>query len=194
MHQKIKFTLTSGRELTPGRIQLFPADKVREIARLKAEAQEELSGVSAGLVPFGSAGWVMGGAFAIGLIESLITNSKAKKGIELVREAATKYELLKQTGVMFDVSAISGLEEPSPDQWTCTIKSEKVVEMDARTKFGKLELMERYNLSSLQIQGGQARFEVSDVFIHNGDAFVRIDIEGQLTAIRWESVENYCLL
>jgi hypothetical protein len=123
-------SLSSGRQCVVSRVMLFPELEFQQVLLLKAKAQEELGGFSTGLGFWGSPGWVIGGAAALGFVESLISNSKMKKGLEILKDAAVKHEQLKAKGTFFGVSEIDGVARPNPATWKATQASEFQIDLN----------------------------------------------------------------
>ena len=67
-------TLVSGERLVVREVLQYDENKVAEINSLKAQAGNELQGFTTGLGFWGSPGWVIGGALALGAVESMISN------------------------------------------------------------------------------------------------------------------------
>ena len=96
-----------------------------EIISLRAKAQEEMGGSSSRVGFFGDPEWVIGGAIAAGLVGALISNSKTKKGLEFLKEAALRHEKLKSMGKLIDISLIEGIDRPIPARWRGVKSTEK---------------------------------------------------------------------
>ncbi len=183
--------LASGRELTVTRVLLFPEPELQQVLLLKAKAQEELGGFSTGLGFWGSPGWVVGGAAALGFVESLISNSKMKKGLELLKEAAIKQEQLRAKGSFFDISAIEGISRPNPAAWRATQVTEFQIDLNPMGLIEKGQTIQRYDISRKQIANGIATLTGPVGFVHSEDEFVQIEVEDRPVAVRWSSVEHY---
>ena len=118
----------------------------------------------------GSPGWAIGGAMAIGLAESLISNSKMRKGMEIIK-IATKMQLrLKNLGVFFKISEIFGSHRASPLEWRA---SKPVVNHG-------------------ESRGGSE--STQPIYIYDNSDFLVIKTGGMELAIRWTFVESYELL
>ena len=81
-------SLVSGERLVVREVLLYDVNKVAEINSLKAQAGEKLQGFTTGLGFWGSPGWVIGGALALGAVEGIISNAKQKTGLQLLTLAA----------------------------------------------------------------------------------------------------------
>ena len=99
-------TLVSGERLVVREVLLYDVDKVAEINSLKAQASNELKGFSTGIGFWGSPDWVVGGALALGAVESMISNAKQKTGLRLLRLAAEKFNQLPNNSVFVSVDRI----------------------------------------------------------------------------------------
>jgi hypothetical protein len=121
--RKLLLELSSGKQLNVARLMLFPEPDIRQFMSLKAKAQQELGGFSTGIGFWGSPEWAIGGAAALGLIESLVSNAKAKQGLKTLSEAAQAQARMKTLGVFFDIHAIAGIWQPDPSAWRAAHES-----------------------------------------------------------------------
>jgi len=80
----LRIILASGDDFSIEQIKLFDANEVARIFALKQNAQSLLGGVSTGIGFWGSPGWVVGGALALGFLEGLLSQSAAKKGARML--------------------------------------------------------------------------------------------------------------
>lgn len=189
--QKIMLGLTSGKQLPVSRVLLFPEPEIQQVLLLRAKAQEELGGFSTGMGFWGSPGWVLGGATALSFVESLISNSKMKKGVELLKEATQKQERLKTKGTFFDVGMIEGLSRPIPATWRATKVAEFQIDLNRMGLIEKGQIIQRYGISGKQIENGIATASGSIGFVHNEDEFVWVEVDRHPIAVRWSSVEFF---
>ena len=111
-------TLVSGERLVVGEVLLYDVNKVAEINSLKAQAGDELQGFTTGLGFWGSPGWVIGGALALGAVEGMISNAKQKTGLRLLTLAAEKFNQLPNNSVFVSVDRIHSLQTPNPQNWS----------------------------------------------------------------------------
>jgi hypothetical protein len=111
-------TLVSGDRLVVREVLLYDENKIVEINSLKARAGNELQGFTTGLGFLGSPGWVIGGALALGAVESMISNSKQKAGFQLLRFAADKINQLPNNSVFVSIDRIRNLQTPNPQSWS----------------------------------------------------------------------------
>lgn len=196
-HQKGDNCSFVWQEIETSAIRLYPDPDLEEIASLRAKAQEELSGFTTGLGFLGSPGWVIGSAAVLGVMESIVSDSKAKQGLLLLKEAAEKYKALQQKGVLLDVSKIEGIDNPDPTNWhantTCIVNLDlKDMSDSEKTVFYNERDMDMHQRMQFRREtDGLVTEEVETSFSHDGSDFVWIDIDGQLTALRWEYVETY---
>jgi hypothetical protein len=117
LERRLLLSLSSGQQLAVSKLMLFPEQEIQQFLTLKAKAQEELGGFSSGIGFWGSPEWAIGGAAALGLVESLISNAKTKKGLEILSEAARTQAKMRSMGVFFDIHFISGNWQPDPYAW-----------------------------------------------------------------------------
>jgi len=111
-------TLVSGERLVVEEVLLYDVNKVAEINSLKARAGNELQGFTTGLGFWGSPGWVIGGALALGAVEGMISNAKQKTGLRLLKLAAEKFNQLPNNSVFVSVNRICSLQTPNPQSWS----------------------------------------------------------------------------
>ncbi|GAC1418392.1 MAG: hypothetical protein NVSMB6_20500 [Burkholderiaceae bacterium] len=52
------------------------------------------------------------------MISGLLSNSKAKRGVALLQEAAALHDKILDTGVLFSPEAIKNIERPFPAGWS----------------------------------------------------------------------------
>jgi len=194
---KVTIVVSSGRQIETSAIRLYLDSDLEEIASLRAKAQEELSGFTTGLGFWGSPGWVIGSAAALGVMESLVSDSKAKQGFLLLKEAVNKYKVLQQKGVLFDVSIIDGIDNPDPSTWhangTYTVDFDLNVMSDPEIAifYDERDMDMHQRMQFRQETTGLVTEEVDGSFSHDGSDFVWLNIDGQLTALRWDYVETY---
>ena len=167
--------LASGDEFSVEQIRLFDAGEVAQIFALKQNAQALLGGVSTGIGFWGSPGWVVGGALALGLLESLLSQGAAKKGAKALAEAYQREQSLRQDGRFFPISEIDGLEEPAPCIWAAS------AEIAVRSQ-GALAI---WSGRSLEASSESRRF------VHNGDEFITFVADEKIRSVRWSSVTTY---
>lgn len=99
-------------------IMLYPAADIAKVADLNAQAQQELRSGNLGIGFIGDPEFVIGGAIAAGIIGGLMGNMKAKKGMQLLQEAAVLQDKLLDLGVMFPVAQIHNIDRPFPAAWS----------------------------------------------------------------------------
>lgn len=92
----VTIVLSSGRQIETDAIRLYRDSDLEQLASLRAKAQEALSGFTTGLGFLGSPVWVIGSAAVLGVLESIVSDSKAKDGIHLLMLAEEKYQDLKR--------------------------------------------------------------------------------------------------
>jgi len=158
--RKLLLGLASGKLLTVEKLMLFPEVEINKILSLKAQAGEQLSGFSSGIGFWGSPEWAIGGAVALGLVESVITNGKAKVGLKFLNEAKLVETKMKGLGIFFDIYAISAIWKVDPNAWRV----------------------------ELPLENSESE---TTAFIHDGDEYIWVEVDGQPMAIRWSSVESY---
>ena len=183
--------LTSGKTIAASRVLLFPEPEIQQVLLLRAKAQEEMGGFTTGIGFWGSPGWVIGGAAALGFVESLISNSKMKKGLELLKNAAQQFEQIRARGSFFSISAVDEITKPSPGAWRTTHIAEFQINLNTMGLIEKGTTIQRYDISRKQITLGVATVTGPIAFVHNEDEFIWVEVSGQPIAVRWSSVESY---
>jgi hypothetical protein len=191
---RLLLEMSSGKQLIAHSVRLYPEMEFQAVLLLRAKAQEEMGGFSTGLGFWGSPGWVIGGAAALGFVESLISNSKVKKGLELLKTAAEKHENLKTKGAFFPISSIDGIDRPNPSNWRATQVSQFQIDLNPMGILEKGRVIQRYKISREQITDGIATVTAPMEHIHNEDEFVWVEVDAQPTAVRWNFVETYRLV
>jgi len=154
-------------------VLLYEANKIAEIAALKARATEKLRGFSTGIGFWGSPGWALGGAAVLGLVEGLISGGAQREGLQLLRTAAAKFRQLPQSAVFFPSDQIWNVESPYPESWSAIRKIEK--HEDDRTWFARTFSSDDYK----------------KWYVHNGDDFINIQTDGGVVCVRWSHVASY---
>ena len=188
---RILLDMSSGKQLIVSRVMLFPEADFHEVVSLKAKAQEEMGGFSTGVGFWGSPSWALGGAAALGIVESLISGSKMKKGLELLKQAADKYERLKTKGMFHAVSLIDRIDRPSPAYWRAFHTGEFQLDLQSLGWSERERVIQQYKISKAQIDRGIATVTAPRAFIHNEDEFVWVEVDSQPIAVRWNFVECY---
>ena len=195
--KKMRIILSSGRQIEISKVRLYPEPELQKLFSLRAKAQEELGGFSTGIGFLGSPSWVLWSAAALGTLESIISGSKAKKGVLLLKEASASHENLQQNGILFDISAISGIDSPNPANWRAQGLYTFNFDLNSMGMKKKIKFSTSRNLSAHQISQimqedeGLVTEEAEVSFNHDGDEFIWIQIDGELTALRWCYVVSY---
>lgn len=188
---KLLLGLTSGKQVAANRILLFPEPEIQQVLLLRAKAQEEMGGFTTGLGFWGSPGWVIGGAATLGFVESLVSNSKMKKGLKLLKDAAQKFEHVRKKGTFFAISSIEEIAKPSPGAWHATHVAEFQIDLNPMGLIEKGKAIQLYDISRKQITDGIATVTGPIGFVHNEDKFIWAEVNSQPIAVRWRSVETY---
>jgi hypothetical protein len=188
---KLVLGLASGTQLVVERVMLFPELAIQEIAGMRAMAQEEMGGFSAGLSFWGSPGWAIGGAAILGIAESLVSNSKMKKGLAILKEVALKMEQLKSNYALVAIADIRGIHLAQPGEWRAT--DTRHVEIETRQP-GATEYVGRFLRAAIKNTDIEPFREVESVghhYVHDDSEFVNCEVNGALVAVRWSLVERY---
>lgn len=181
----------SGDELVVSRIMLFPEPEVQNVRSLKATAQEQLGGFSTGIGFLGSPTWVLGGIAALGALESVVSNSKVKKGLGLLKEAAEKEKQLATKGILFPIAPIVGIDSPRVAAWKATEVSEIQLDLQAMGFIERAKAIEQHGLSAKQARSGVATINAPIAYVHNDEEFVWLEVNRRIRAVRWNFIETY---
>ncbi|MDO9317989.1 MAG: hypothetical protein Q7V56_07290 [Gammaproteobacteria bacterium] len=187
----VKIVMASGNVHEISDVLLFPELELEQILKLKAQAQENLGGFSSGIGFLGSPGWVFGGVAALGLFESVISNSKIKKGLGLLKEASEKFEEFRKRGKLVPISEIEGIEFPNPSSWHSIQKAKIKIDLKPMGMLEKGEFAGKHKIGRNQIQNGVAEFEATTPFVQFESDFIVVRAAGELRSIRWSSIECY---
>jgi len=179
--------LASGQTLKLLSVVLYEQEAVNEIASLKAQAAKNFGGVSTGIGFWGSPGWVLGGAAVLGLLEGALSNSAKKQGIELLRVAEEKYQLLVQNSVSFDALELLNAQYPHPQSWFAL--RETIVDVSKMNWRERDALLARFQKTKKDIAND--KLKVQSRYIHNGDEFVNFETNVGKLSVRWSHVVAY---
>jgi hypothetical protein len=109
--------LASGQTIKVRRVKLFDERLVNEVAVLRAKAAKGLGGVSTGIGFWGSPGWVLGGAAAMGFIEGMLSQSARTKALEDLKLAEGKRLEMLARSKYFNAGEIMNGDDPHPAVW-----------------------------------------------------------------------------
>lgn len=196
------FGLSSGKQIAATEIMLFPEAEIVKIMQLKSRAQEELGGFSSGVGFWGSPEWALGGALALGFVESLISNSKMKKGMEILKDAAAKQVKLRELGSFITISDINGIHRPTPSEWNANkagVIENTRVNLDAMTSHDRNETIKKFNLGPEYNRGDVSVAIIPTQlpptpYIYDGNDFITVKSEGKTISLRLALIESYELI
>lgn len=116
----MKLLLPGSGWITVETIALYRESDVEEIANLRAQATQALSGSGMSLGVLGSPSLTLAAeTAAIGMISGLMRNAAAKKGVEALQRANNKLnDMLRSGGSSHPVSSIKGVDLPDPSFWS----------------------------------------------------------------------------
>ena len=120
---RLDVRLNSGEELKVKAIRLYDETALARVNSKRTEAIKLLSGVSTGIRPWGSIGWVLAASAVIGTVESVLSASTSSTGANLLDEAVRAERNLYREGVLFPVGKIQYIETPMPDFWRAYAKT-----------------------------------------------------------------------
>jgi hypothetical protein len=121
----LQLGLSSGIQIEVTKLVLYPQDEIAEYMKLQTRAREELAQFSTGIGFWGSPEWAIGGAAALGIVESVISNAKQKKGMEILGQANKQREKIRTLGTLFELHQIAGIWQPDPTAWEAQIRYEQ---------------------------------------------------------------------
>lgn len=194
--QKAVIGLTSGKELIATRVMLYQETKFQEVLTLRAKGYELTGGVSTGIGFWGSPEWAIGGALALGFLESMVSSSKAKEGIRLIAEARIKRDKLITQGKLFDISTIENITLPKPSEWRAPHVGKQSVKFTEMYMQDRKNFVEKHKLPESYVHNppqGFTSIPVKIWCVALDDDFVNVEADGEIVAIRWSSVESYKL-
>jgi hypothetical protein len=119
---RLDIRLNSGEELKIRAIRLYDETALARVSSKRAEAMNLLKGVSSGIRPWESIGWVLATSAVIGTVESVLSTSASSTGANLLEEAIRAERNLHREGVFFPVGIIQFIETPMPDFWRAHAK------------------------------------------------------------------------
>lgn len=187
----LTFVMTSGTSIPVTHITLYPADGIAIITKLRGQASEELggSGAGLGLIGFGGAG--IAGVLALNALGAVLTASKTQKAIGYLQQAAELERKLMDSGMMFDVASIRGLDRPDPSHWQASTSMTETINVEAMSLFKRRETLAAVGMNSWDIQNGEITSTRKVGFAHDGGEFVQIESDGKVISVRWNAVESY---
>jgi hypothetical protein len=169
---RLNLTLASGACYQISHVMLYHGPTIKRARELQTEAHKNFGGVSTGLGFWGSPGWVLGGALALGLLESAASESAAQRGFQQLHEVEEIMHKTREQGQFVAVACIENLHYPTPALWrSVAVKPEQ--ELD-------------------DISDGK---QAETYLIHNGEPFVQMKTaSGQALYIAWDKVEQYSVV
>lgn len=174
----LNITLASGTNCEVSHVMLYHEPTIKRVRALQAEAHKKLGGVSTGLGFWGSPGWVLGGALALGLLESAASAKMAEQGLRQLEEVEELIQTVRDTGCFIPVGSIRKIDYPIPSLW---------IAEDS----GFISRVEQAaaNVDDWLINGADI---VPVWFIHNGEPFIRVKTsQGGELFLTWDKVEQY---
>ena len=187
--------LASGQTLKVRRVKLFEADKVNEIASLKASAMQSLGGVSTGIGFWGSPGWALGGAAVLGVVEGLLSSAARKQGAEQLRAAQNKYQEMQSGAMFFDAMQVLNTQTPYPQAWSAFGENVRYLDVSQLNWLSKKNLLREHNKTETDIEKINGKsclvIRTEKRYIHDGDEFVAIETAIGTLSIRWSHVAGY---
>jgi len=195
------FGLRSGEQIKAQQIVLYPRDLVSKVFSLRSAAAEKMSGFSTGLGFWGSPGWAIGGAVALGAIEGIISKSAYKDGLEILSRAARETALTKRNGQFISVEQIAAINLPNPEMWessgpTTFVKdfrgdNQKEIDEFCDTYNIIKNAIYEYRLSMFFLKIDEAQINFDGIYVHDGDKFVVVRSVGRIIHIKWDDVSSY---
>jgi hypothetical protein len=188
--------LASGQTLKIQRVRLYEADKVKEVALLKASAAKHLGGVSTGIGFWGSPAWVLGGAAALGIVEGILSNASTKQGMELLKTVQTRLLAMAHGALYFDSTKLINTNLPHPHSWSAIGTATQFVDLSQLNWISRKSLLRQHNKSEsdVQIINGAPHLAITKEgtqFVHDGDEFVNLETAIGIINVRWSHVVAY---
>lgn len=192
--------LTSGQMLKLQKIMLYDENAVMLVATLRAHAARGL-GPSAGSAGAGSmVGGILGShsldydpeAARILLQSDEPETAAQKTALQFLKRAQERYEALSRQGVYFEGKDIINAHVPRPSAWSALGPPlERQVSVNRLWKVEKDALLQKYNLSEPDIDGGKFKITGRPRYVHNGDDFVAVATDVGYVSLRWSQVAAY---
>lgn len=120
--QTVQVGMMSGARYKIEEIFFCEEVQLRKAQALRAAAAQSLAGVSTGIGFWGSPGWALGGALALGLLEGIAGNAAAKKGLAQLEEANQLSAAAQRDGTFVPVCDIQNIASPHPGSWSAFLK------------------------------------------------------------------------
>jgi hypothetical protein len=183
-------TLVSGETINVRKVMLFNSETVDKISALKMQAQKNLGGVSTGIGFWGSPTWVIEGALVLGAIESMLSNSAARTGVQQLSQARILYLKQMTEGKFFDVIEVNNFNLPQPSLWSAI--GQETVDCSKLSSLGFIgseldKFLHRHNKSRRNLSA-DGLLTIEETFIHNGDEFVTFETDVGIVNVRWSQV------
>jgi hypothetical protein len=205
--------LVSGERLLIGGVLLYEAEKVAEIAALKAQAAEKLRGVSSGIGFWGTPAYVLAAVTAQRLVDGYFSNEAKGEGFDLLRTAAMKFQRLPETAVVFPPDQVQNFASPHPENWSAVRKIEQheIEHERAHDNHVASHLSEAAQKEPRRLEDHAEAFwarlgfktyasstpppppRTEQWYVHNGEDFVNIKTDAGMVCIRWSHVASYAL-
>jgi len=110
--------LVSGKEIKIAAVQLYSEEKIIAVQEKRRRIENLSGGVSTGLSPWGSVGWVLEASAALGVIEGILSAAPDAAAKQLLRELPQDYRAIEESADYFNVNNLAGREYPTPSAWS----------------------------------------------------------------------------
>lgn len=176
--------LSSGHSITIDEVKLFPEPEVAKLSSLRAEAAKLLGGTSSGIGFIGSPTWAVGGALAIGFLESLANSSMKKQAMPILQEAEKLSNWLIESGRYFAHAEIVGIGTPVPQLWHSRVTENVSVQFRRRVESG--------GLFGRVVMDPEERIEERTIrYVHFEREFLEIRNTSGSIHVKWADVSAY---
>jgi hypothetical protein len=170
----VSIGLVSGASYQLSALFLCPGDKIAQARALQMQGAKSLGGVSTGIGFWGSPGWAIGGAAALGVVEGVLSEVAGKQGIKQLAEAEQVLQAARREGQYVPIGQINNIELPYPDKWAYSTTRERE--------------------TGLKLFGPKTE-TVSCAFIHDGGNFLKAKTaENEVIFIAVAMIETFRLL
>jgi len=177
---RVAIRLNSGAELTIKAVRLYDEIALAKVNAKRAEAMKMFKGVSTGIGSWGSIEWVLAASAVVGAVESVLSAGASSVGASLLEEAIQAERQLRKEGVLFPVSKIEYIENPTPGFWRVPTAKNMQIKVPV------------YQIIEIKQKTETQTKTVMSAFVHNGDEFISVMTDDNSTcSIRWSAVERH---
>lgn len=109
--------LNSGKEIKIADVMLYGAEHIRTVNAKRQRIQQLSGGVSTGLSPWGSLGWVLAASAAVSVVEGVLSAGSDAAANQIIRELPADYAAIELSATYCPIAIIGGRNHPNPAAW-----------------------------------------------------------------------------